>query len=153
MVKYVPFSCFKVCSKLELGSKGFTSISTLTLVNVKEKKGGGRAVVRLPRDGLVVSQHGQTVWIVITDDYDWGHSQFWMGNRILKYCLRYSKNEFIRDESFATSVLDGQLCYDTRVSSRFSLLTMTVCSIASNLQLVCFIHELGAGTVMGKTCN
>ena len=46
---------------------------------------------------------------------------------------------------------DRSIGYDTEVSSRFSLLTMSVCSIASYLQLVCFIHELGADTVMGKT--
>ena len=69
MLKYV--SLFLLQSfylELELGSKDFISISTLTLVRVKEKEGGG-AVVRLPCDGLVVSQHRQTERIVMTDAY------------------------------------------------------------------------------------
>ena len=36
-----PFPNSKACSRLKLGSEDFTSIPTLTLVNLKEKRGGG----------------------------------------------------------------------------------------------------------------
>ena len=147
MVKYVPFSCFKVYLELELGSKDFISISTLTLVKVKEKKGGGSSCSSTswwlsskstPANSM--DSHDRCLWL----------RSFLVLNveqNVEILFTRFSDSGLLRDETFATSALGVPTLLLCGRIFRVQPLAMTVRSIAPELQLVCYIRELVKGFI------